>query len=355
MRNVILSRQLGTEKMGARKRISSFAALPIWAAIAWIALGEVSCSAEPQAKPATAETVKADAQSIQEFPIWPGVASGSENWTQQQNDVSLPSAHVVYNVVRPTLTAYFADPKTATGAVMIVAPGGGFRFLQIDNEGTEVARALAARGITTFVLKYRTEKMPDSTPGFLLAAMRFLSQLKDLTDRGAKGEIMLAGGPDTTRSLAPDNILNWPFYGAADGVQAMKIVRANAAKWNLDPHRIGFMGFSAGAMVTYGVITTADPANMPDIAAPLYFSLASNVPIPPNAPPLFMAAASDDPISRGMPATYMRWIAAGHSAELHMWAKGGHGFGMSKQGAPTDNWIDTYCRWLDAEGFLKRR
>lgn len=341
--------------MGARERIPGFAAMAICAATALIAFAETSCSAQSEAKTATVETVKPDAQSIQEFPIWPGIAPGSENWTQQQNDISLLGSHVVYNVVKPTLTAYFADPKTATGAAMIVAPGGGFRFLQIDNEGTEVARSLAAHGITAFVLKYRTEKMPDSTPGFLLATMKFLGQLKDFADRGVKGEIVLAGGPDTTRSLAPDNMLNWPFYGAADGVQAMKIVRANAAKWNIDPHRIGFMGFSAGAMVTYGVITTADPADMPDVAAPLYYSLSSSVPIPADAPPLFMGAASDDPISRGMPATYMRWIAAGHSAELHMWAKGGHGFGMSKQGAPTDNWIESYYRWLDTEGFSKKQ
>jgi len=320
-----------------------------------IVFGDVSCSAQPQSVLVTLNSVKADPDTIQEFAIWPGVAPGSEKWDQQQNDVAVFGTHVVYNVVKPSLTAYFPDPKIATGAAMIVAPGGGFRFLQIDNEGTDVAKWLASRGITAFVLKYRTEKMPDSTAGFLLSAMHFLGQLKDLTDREAKGEIALSGGPDMTGSDAPENALNWPAYGPADGVQAMRIIRAHADAWGIDPKRIGFMGFSAGAMVTYGVITSADKADMPTVAAPLYYSLSSSVAIPADAPPLFMAAASDDPISRGMPSTYMRWIAAGHSAELHMYASGGHGFGMAHHGTPTDAWIDAFETWLRTVGFLPKK
>src|ERR1700722_5521988 len=246
-----------------RNRIARLATAMSCAAVLALACGEASCSAPSKAILTTIETVKPDTQDVQEFPIWTSTAPGSENWTQQQNDVSGFGKHVVYNVVRPTLTAYFANPEKSTGAAIIIAPGGGFRFLQIDDEGTDVARWLAARGVTAFVLKYRTEKMPDSTLGFLLATTKFLGQLKDLTARGAKGEIVLAGGPDKTGSLAPDNMLNWPFYAAADGIQSMKIVRANAAKWHIDPHRIGFMCFSAGAMVTYGGVTSATPADMP--------------------------------------------------------------------------------------------
>ncbi len=134
-----------------------------------------------------------------------------------------------------------------------------------------------------------------------------------------------------------------------------EVLRAHADAWGIDPKRIGFMGFSAGAMVTYGVITSADKADMPAVAAPLYYSLSPSVAIPADAPPLFMAAANDDPISHGMPATYQRWIAAGHPAELHMYASGGHGFGMAHHGTPTDAWTDAFEVWLRTVGFLTQK
>jgi acetyl esterase/lipase len=317
-------------------------------------LSVASCSSS-ELPVAPVETVKPALTTPQQFSIWPGTAPGSENWTQHENEIDLLGSHVVYNVVQPTLTAYFPDPKIATGAAIIVAPGGGFRFLSVDNEGADVPHWLAAHGIASFILKYRTVKMPDSSVGFVFEALKFVHHLTDLGGQATRGEINLAGGPDTTGSDAPENIMNWPAYGAADGVQAMKILRAHAAQWGIDPKRIGFMGFSAGSMVTYGVLLSAPPADMPDLAATMYYSLSPKIAVPANAPPLFLGAASDDPISRGMPETYMHWIAAGHPAELHMWAKGGHGFGMTKQGTPTDNWPETFYAWLNTEGFLKAK
>ncbi|HEY0105519.1 MAG TPA: hypothetical protein VGB91_05490 [Rhizomicrobium sp.] len=317
-----------------------------------LVLGAFGCSASEGAATVTVDGVKADPATPQEFAIWPGVAPGSETWTQEPNDFSLFGAHAVYNVVRPTLTAYFPQPGKATGTAVIVAPGGGFRFLNIDVEGTDVARWLAAHGITAFVLKYRTVKMPDSTPGFLIALTQYLGRLKDVSERAARGEISLAGGPDTSGADAPQSMFDWPAYAAADGVRAMHLVRAHAAAWGVAPNRIGFLGFSAGAMVTYGVLTSAPAQDMPDFAAPLYYSLSPKVPVPTEAPPLFLAAASDDPISRGMPQTYMRWIAAGRSAEIHMWSKGGHGLGMTRDSLGPTNWIGLFYAWLGTEGYL---
>ncbi|MEI9994317.1 MAG: alpha/beta hydrolase [Rhizomicrobium sp.] len=336
-----------------RRRIGSFAAA--LGCVVVLSLAGAACSASESSTSVIVDNVKPDPTTPQEFAIWPGVAPGSENWTQEQNDLSMLGTHAVYNVVRPTLTAYFPDPKKATGTAVIVAPGGGFRFLNIDAEGTNIARWLAAHGIAAFVLKYRTVKMPDSTPGFLLAFMQYAGRLKDASERAAKGEISLAGGPDPAGADTPASMFDWPPYAAADGVRAMKLVRGHAAQWGIAKDRIGFMGFSAGSMVTYGVLTTASAEDMPDFAAPLYYSLSPKVPLPAHAPPLFLAAASDDPISWGMPQTYTRWIAAGHPAELHMWAKGGHGLGMTKDSLGSSNWIGAFYGWLDTEGFLKEK
>jgi acetyl esterase/lipase len=328
-------------------------ATPVFLAALMLALVSVAgCSASEDATSVDIARVK-PGPVPQEFAIWRGTAPGSEHWTQAPNDVSVLGMHVVYNVVRPTLTAYFPDPRHATGTAVIVAPGGGFRFLNIDTEGTAVAQWLAAHGIAAFVLKYRTVKMPDSTSGFLLDLTRFLGRLKDVSERAEKEKIVLAGGPDTSGTDTPPDLMDWPAYGPADGVRAMAVLRAHAKDWGIAPDHIGFMGFSAGSMVTYGVLLTAKPNEMPDFAAPLYYSLSAKVPLPAKVPPLFLAAASDDPISRGMHDTYVRWIAVGRSAELHMYAKGGHGFGMKKQGLPSDGWIDDFYAWLGKEGFLR--
>jgi len=312
----------------------------------------LSCSVQQLPVQPNARGIKADVTAPQEFAIWPGSAPGSEQWTQKQGDFTLAGNRAVYNVVRPTLTAYFPDPRKAVGTAVIVAPGGGFRFLNFDNEGTKVAIWLADHGIAAFVLKYRTERMPDGKVGFLIAFKEFVDQLKDFMEKGKTGPAP-SGGPAPADVLVPPNPMDWPFYAPADGIQAMKVLRANAIRWHIRADRVGMMGFSAGSAVTYATVTAAPKAEMPDFAAAMYFTLSPKVVIPDNAPPLFMAGNSGDPISRGMPEVYRRWIAGGHHAEIHMWPGTEHGFGNGHEGKPSDHWIDLFYRWLDKEGFAK--
>jgi acetyl esterase/lipase len=143
--------------LGALERIT-VAALVVFFA--------TSCTVPQEPLFQSANAVNAQSTAAQEFPIWLGVAPGSENWAQKQKEIDVSGTHYIYNVVRPTLMAYFPDPKKATGAAMIVAPGGGFRFLNVDQEGRLVARWLADHGVAAFVLEYRTVKMPDDTVGF---------------------------------------------------------------------------------------------------------------------------------------------------------------------------------------------
>ena len=252
--------------------------------------------------------------------IWPGVAPGSESWTRQEKvEKDTPIGTVILNVVTPTLTAYLPEKSKATGTGVIIAPGGAFVALAMDLEGNDVARWLQSKGIAAFVLKYRImEKHGEGIP-------------TDLNmDEASK-------------------------YGIADGMQAVKVVRQHAAEWGVSPGRVGFMGFSAGAMVTSGVLLQKDAAARPNFAAPIYGGPFGVMPsIPEKLPPIFLAWAQDDPlVLDAVTKFYDALKSAGHKPEAHIFSAGGHGFGMHKQGTSSDHWIDEFYYWLEAQGFTK--
>ncbi|HET6250170.1 MAG TPA: alpha/beta hydrolase [Tepidisphaeraceae bacterium] len=262
------------------------------------------------------------------IPLWPGVAPGSEKWTQTEVEYSNGWDHkkMIRNVTRPTLTAYFPDPAKANGTAIIIAPGGGFRFHSWENEGTAVAQWLADRGITAFVLKYR------------------------LLDTGASQADFEKGKNPPATAAAREEIA---ALATADGRQAMKLVRQRAAEWKLAANRIGFMGFSAGGVVTMGVITSPDAESRPDFAAPIYGAMPV-AEVAKDAPPIFLLCAADDKSAADASTRlFLQWTAAGRSAELHIYAKGGHGFGMSVRGLPVDHWIDRFGEWMAARELMK--
>jgi acetyl esterase/lipase len=282
----------------------------------------------------------------QVIPVWPGAAPGSESWTQKEETTTLPpmaaGGPLIRNVTQPTLTAFLPNPSIANGTAVIVCPGGGFHFLSWESEGTEVAKWLSAHGIAAFVLKYRLVDTGPTAEDFRKAVMALFSPASS----GARS----AGGnglPESMRKVAP--------LAIADGRQAMKLVRQRASQWGIAPDRIGIMGFSAGGIVTMGVVMEHDADSRPDFAGPIYGAgLAEGAAAPPEATPLFILCASDDPLAAaGSVATYTKWKAAGHPVELHMYSQGGHGFGMNKQGLPTDHWIERFGDWLEAQGFMK--
>ncbi|MEZ5073089.1 MAG: alpha/beta hydrolase fold domain-containing protein, partial [Bacteroidales bacterium] len=138
--------------------------------------------------------------------------------------------------------------------------------------------------------------------------------------------------------------------GIADGKAAVAYVREHADRWNLKTDRIGIMGFSAGGTVTSGVCFQFDPASRPDFAAPIYPYVGSydHRTVPADAPPIFIAGAGDDNFGFHLHCTalYEQWVRAGKSASLVLYRTGGHGFGMRKQGLPSDGWIDAFYAWL---------
>jgi acetyl esterase/lipase len=251
--------------------------------------------------------------------IWPGVAPGSEGWTQKEKIFkNTPLGTVIMDVVTPTLTAYLPERSKATGTGVIIAPGGAFVALTMDLEGANTARWLQRRGIAAFVLKYRlVEKLQEGIPEM------------DMDTAGR--------------------------YGIADGIQSLKIVRQRAAEWGLSPDRIGLLGFSAGAMVTSGALLQADAAARPSFAAMIYGGPFGVMPaIPAKLPPMFLAWAQDDAVAlTPVVKFYDALLAAGQKPEAHIYGSGGHGFGMRKQGTSSDHWIDALYYWLQAQGLTR--
>jgi acetyl esterase/lipase len=280
------------------------------------------------------------------IPIWPGVAPGSEGWTQKEVEFrDQDNRAMIRNVTTPTLTAYLPDPATATGTAVIVCPGGGFRFLSWQNEGTEVAEWLRKRGVAAFVLKYRLVETPASEEAFRNEMAAFLWMLLEFKDREPTSKVGKAFAEDMRKAEAP---------GIADGRQAVKFVRQHAADWGLEPDRIGIMGFSAGAMITRAASTDHDAESRPDFAAAIYGPVLGEIRVPGSAPPLFIACAADDQIAEASSARlYAAWRAAGRPAELHLYEKGGHGFGMAPRGLPVDHWIEQFGDWLGQRGLIK--
>jgi acetyl esterase/lipase len=263
--------------------------------------------------------------------LYEGPAPGSENSTdvERQYLSDLWATEVVTNVVVPTLTPVLPTGN-ATGAAVVVAPGGGFHALSIDSEGYEVADRLAAAGIAAFVLKYRL------VPGGDDPVMEMMQKA------------MAGGGTmvDDMNAVAP--------LAGADGEVAMRLVRARAGEFGVDRGRVGFMGFSAGGNVAVRVAYTSDPTARPDFVAPIYAAIRGiELGDPPEGSgPMFLVVATDDQLglTDDSIALYERWRRAGLPVELHAYAQGGHGFGMRTQQLPSDTWIDRFLDWVVAIG-----
>jgi acetyl esterase/lipase len=237
---------------------------------------------------------------------------------------------IVSSVSMPTLTLYKPEKGFENGTAVIVCPGGAFRFLSFAGEGTDVARWLVSKGITAFILKYRLVPEKPGINNYLLQDLK-------------------------NGYFARLDSVNAPFVplAVADGLEAIRYVRQHASDYNIDPERIGIMGFSAGGTVSGSVAQTYDKGSRPDFVAPIYayYPAMLGDKVPADAPPMFLALASDDIIAFANIQLYEKWRNSGRSVEMHIYSKGGHGFGIQKRGLPTDSWIERFNEWLKASGF----
>jgi len=269
------------------------------------------------------------------IPLYNGPAPGSEGWTwsETENDSNLYHSHTVYNISRPTLTVYPADSTyTPTGTAVIVCPGGGLQTLSIMQEGYAVVNWLQQHGITAFLLRYRLMHTIGTDP------------YKEMLEKMKKGTVLQEQAPVQPLAIA-------------DARAAIAYVRAHAAEYGVSPSRVGIIGFSAGGTLSAATAYGYTAENRPDFVGAIYpyFPPAMQDNVPTDAPPLFITVASDDggemEAHSGL-TLYNTWVKARHSAEIHIYAKGGHGFGMRDQGLPTDSWKDRFADWMDQQGLI---
>lgn len=267
--------------------------------------------------------------------LYPGKAPGSEKWDWSESEIKMGDYTIATNVVDPTLTVYRPDPAKANGTAVVVCPGGAFHILSMKSEGYDVARWLADHGVTAYVLKYR------------LARMYTKDIFKELGEK-MKDFKKLDEENDTVVTMA-----------VADGRKAIMYVREHAAEYKIDPSKIGIMGFSAGGTTTLGVAFSYDAKSRPDFIAPIYpyLNAIHDQTLKEDAPPMFVCAASDDELGLASHSVrvYEAWLGAKKSAELHMYLKGGHGFGMIRKNLPTDQWIERFGDWMQLTGFLPKK
>lgn len=311
---------------GWRSALAGVAALVLWAVA-------TPGGAAPAAQPVAA----ADGEVVN---LWPGQAPGTESWNNPETILPQPAPgprtiYVIRNVSAPTLTVVRPAAGKANGAGVIIMPGGGFMGLAWDVEGVEVAQWLADHGVTAFILKYRIQ---DADPAIF----------KDVQGVGEPGVSRFEG---FMKVLGPRRQI-----AAADAQQAVRLVRANAASYGVAPDRIGLMGFSAGAIATMEAVVSADDASRPDFAVPVYGALTNGGP-DEKSPPLFIVATEDDdtvPVEKSRQIE-SAWKAAGRDAELHLYATGGHGFGIGRPGTASTAWPAAFEAWLKARGFTSNR
>ena len=269
------------------------------------------------------------------LPLYPGTPPGSaqENYPEKEYFSKTWNTEVVANVTKPTLTVFKPSLESRNGTAVVICPGGGFMALSINSEGNDVAKYMVARGVTAFVLKYRLAHTGEDATQEFTAAFADRQKFREIVDK-----------------VIPLSI--------ADGLAAVTYVRQHAPEWGVSPDSVGIIGFSAGGTVSAGVAYGYAPGGRPAFAALIYAagSRFKDTPVPTDAPPVFVAAATDDNLGLAPDsvALYEKWTSAHKPAELHMYEKGGHGFGMRKQNLPTDYWIDRFADWLQLQGWLKQ-
>ena len=270
------------------------------------------------------------------FDLWPAKPPGESGPVgEEKAETNKDGILIVSNVSKPTLSVYRPSPDKDTGAAVVICPGGGYSILASDHEGVQVARWLNTIGVTGVVLKYRVPR------------------------RG-----------DTPKDVPPPQAL-------MDAQRALGVVRSRAGDLGIDPKRIGILGFSAGGHLaawastnpekrTYEPVDDADKVDCrPDFTVLVYPAyllkkggdgLAPEIRVGSQSPPTFFAHAGDDPITvESSVQMYLALKRAGVPAELHVYASGGHGFGMNPIGKPVASWPRRCEEWMKARGLLEPR
>ncbi len=302
--------------------------------------------------------------------LWNEPAPGSEKWTQKETSIEYMSPYwnekniAIFNVVEPTLTLFQPAPGNASDVAVIVCPGGGFTALSWDTEGPNVAKKLAEKGITAFVLKYRIaysggtreevnlvcqssyggQPVTPEITGLINKNMEISRSISE--DFGKRDTATLKMDKEVLRSIG--NIIK---MSADDGRKAIEYVRMNADTWNINPDKIGIMGFSAGGMLSLEVAFNHDKKSKPDFIGVMYGSLGFKG-IPDDPMPMFMAASQYEATGTAA-ALYESWCDANIEAEIHSFTGTRHGFGYRNNNDRVNIWLELFTGFLQKTGFIE--
>lgn len=240
-------------------------------------------------------------QAQEEIAIWPGLAPGTEN---RKNEEFIANERFK-NIYQPSLTVHLPPRELANGTAALLIPGGGYGHIAIYKEGHHVASWLNRHGVAAFVLKYRLDR---------------------------------------------DEAL-------ADATQAIRVIRREAETYQLDPQKLGIFGFSAGGHLLLNTVAHATPETKPNFLVIMYPALYGLDPadaFAANAAPSFLVGTSDDTTTppANLLTVYQSIIAAGQSAELHLYPTGGHGFGLGLYRGPVKDWPDRCADWLQSQNLI---
>jgi acetyl esterase/lipase len=293
-------------------------------------------SATAMAQDGTIYPLKAPAEP-KAIPLGTGGVEGQkapETWFKQWGD---PMAR---NITKATLTPILPAPGKANGTAVIVAPGGGYRWLSMGNEGWEVAQALADKGIAAFVLKYRLHPTPESLEEFTAS----MNQPRPAPASASASNASASATPPRMPQVDLSNQLQ-------DAEAAYALILKRAKEWGVDTDRIGMIGFSAGAGLTMHATLNSKTMKLAFIG-PIYGGMGP-VEVPKNAPPMFNVIATDDFLFRGQFGVVDSWYKAGIPVEFHLYQNGGHGFGLGNPDRTSNRWFDAFMYWLEVNKFLK--
>jgi len=297
-----------------------------------LVVNAISAALLAWAAPASAQQSSSDGIIIPLYPNGaPALLGIAESRARLDNNETM-----IFNVSEPTLELFRPAPRRANGTAIIIAPGGGFVGLGYVAGGTDVARALAERGVTVFVLKYRTILSSADPMQLPPVHMKEMDVIMARVKSGIPTEVPpFAGEP----------------HAVEDGARALAIVRQRAHEWGIDPVRVGVIGFSAGAYLAAD-LAIGDKVSRPNFVALLYGGLRT--PVPADASPAFIAAAADDEFQpNDAVLLYNAWRKAGVSAELHVYERGGHGFNLKPKGTTSDRWFEELVWWMKSRGFTE--
>lgn len=291
-----------------------------------------------------------------QVPLFDGPIPGNKGTVNLESAMTSPQGDtlILRGVSVPTITAYIPPKEKATGAAVIILPGGGLQLLSWASEGGVVAEWFRDHGVAAFVLKYRLHD--GSAPAE--------QQRPQQRPQGGQGQAPRAAtGPipsglevyqveEYIQSLRPEHS---PIMALEqlDAEQAVRYVKAHAKEWNIDPAKIGYLGFSAGGCIAiYAVMRNADPSVMPAFLATMYGPPVTVMTVPENAPKLFVATRADHQnVAPGCLSLYLEWQKHGIPAEIHIYGNGKGGFGSAVNHTTSDDWKDSLLHWMQVEGF----